>query len=84
MIDTGDAVLHRPTGETWLVAYVAAGGEHLVCCGWPESSAKVADCELVAAATAGGRRLLLERMAAMEGPDSRKAYAARRLAAGGD
>lgn len=44
-IDTGDHVLHGPTGETWIVARVA--GEELTWCGWPEGWAKLADCTLV-------------------------------------
>lgn len=39
---TGDAVLHRPSGEIWVVAYV--DGEYMSWCGWPPGEAKVADC----------------------------------------
>ncbi len=48
-IRTGDTVLHKPSGEKWLVAYVQ--GEYLAWCGWPEGEAKLADCELVRACT---------------------------------
>ena len=41
----GDHVLHRPTGETWVVAY-AEGGD-LVPAGWPPGIARTADCEVV-------------------------------------
>jgi hypothetical protein len=44
MIRTGDIVFHRPSGEMWLVAW--ADDREVVCCGWPESIAKVSDCEL--------------------------------------
>lgn len=44
---SGDTVLHRPSGERWLVAYV--DGDHLSWYGWPEGLASVADCELVKA-----------------------------------
>lgn len=81
-MDTGDVVLHKPTGEKWVVAYVS--GENLCCVGWPESFAKVADCVLVRVATTEERRKLLESMASMQGDrtgyDSRKSYAKHRLA----
>jgi hypothetical protein len=62
-IDTADAVLHRPTGETWLVAFV--DGDRLTPCGWPLSQAALADCELVRAATDEQRIGLLKQMADM-------------------
>ena len=40
----GDTVFHRPTGETWVVAY--AEGEHLAWFGWPDGLAKLSDCEV--------------------------------------
>ena len=48
-IRTGDTVLHKPSGEKWLVAYVQ--GEYLAWCGGPEGEAKLADCELGRACT---------------------------------
>lgn len=48
-IRTGDAVLHKPSGEDWLVAYVQ--GEYLAWCGWPEGEALLTDCELIRACT---------------------------------
>lgn len=62
-IDTADAVLHRPTGETWLVAVV--DGEHLIPCGWPLSRAQLPDCDLLRAATDEQRVKLLHEMADM-------------------
>jgi hypothetical protein len=76
-MDTGDVILHRPTGEQWLVAYVQ--GDRLVCCGWPETAAPVSDCELLEAATPEQRLELLHHMAAMSGSDSRKSHALQRL-----
>ena len=78
LMDTGDAVLHLPTGEARLVAYVH--GETLCCCGWPESFAPVRDCQLIESATPEARLSLLRRMAAMPGRDSRKTFAQARLA----
>jgi len=62
MIDTGDAVKHGPTGETWLVAYVE--GDRLAWCGWPEGFADLADCTLTRKATPEQRIKLLREMAA--------------------
>lgn len=77
-IDTGDAVYHGPSGETWLVAYVE--GDYLTACGWPETRALLTDCTLVRKATPERRRALLREMADMHGDDSRKRYAIRALA----
>lgn len=42
-----DTVLHKPTGETWVVAGVNYETGELVPCGYPfPSVAKIADCEL--------------------------------------
>jgi len=46
---SGDVVLHRPSGEKWVLAY--AEGEEVSACGWPFSIARAADCDLVKAAT---------------------------------
>lgn len=60
-IDTADHVFHRPTGETWLVAY--AEGSFLSPCGWPNCLAKISDCTLVKKATPKERDKLLAEMA---------------------
>ncbi len=78
-IDTGDTVLHQPTGETWTVACVEGG--RLSWCGWPEGTADLADCELTAKATPEQRDETLRQLAATGGDDHRQRYAARRLAA---
>lgn len=41
---TGDHVLHKPSGETWVVAFV--DGDDLAWCGWPNGLARTSDCEL--------------------------------------
>lgn len=76
-IDTGDTVLHKPTGEKWLVACVQDG--RLSWVGWPEGTAALSDCELSARATLESREGLLREMAAIAGDDHRKRYAERRL-----
>lgn len=45
----GDHVLHRPSGEEWLVAYCE--GDDLAWTGWPDGRARTADCDLVRRAT---------------------------------
>ena len=63
MFRAGDAVLHKPSGETWCVAYVEDG--RLCACGWPLSLADVNDCELVRAADDAKHEKLLRDMAEM-------------------
>ncbi len=81
-IDTGDSVLHGPTGETWTVAYVS--GDRLAWCGWPPGEAMLSDCKLVKKATPEYRNKLLHDMASMQpdpgGYDRRKSIAAQLLA----
>jgi hypothetical protein len=79
MIDTGDRVLHGPTGEKWVVAYVQ--DDRLAWCGWPEGSAQLSDCTLIEKATPEYRDELLRAMTEMKGDDARKRYAIQRLAA---
>lgn len=72
-IDTGDTVLHRPTGEEWLVAGVS--GDRLYWCGWPPGRADLADCELVRKATPAEREELLHRLANKPTDDERRRLA---------
>ncbi|MEM7227302.1 MAG: hypothetical protein AAF432_00660 [Planctomycetota bacterium] len=76
-IDTGDTVLHRPTGETWVVAFVQ--GDQLAWVGWPNGRADLADCELVVKAHPTERMELLREMADMRNGDCRRRYARRIL-----
>ena len=69
-IRTGDTVLHTPSGEEWLVAYVQ--GDHLAWCGWPEGEAQLADCVLLEACTDDRHwKLVREIAAARAGARSR-------------
>jgi hypothetical protein len=63
----GDTVRHRPTGETWVLAY--AKGDRIAWSGWPPGEAEAADCELVEAATDAQHRAALEAWAALDGRD---------------
>ena len=78
-IDTADSVLHGPTGETWLVAYVE--GARLAWCGWPEGDANLADCTLTKKATPEQREKLLLEMGYLSSDtsDRRRRYARQRL-----
>jgi hypothetical protein len=76
-IDTGDAVKHGPSGETWVVACV--DGEYLHWCGWPEGDARLSDCTLVRKASVESRRKLLEDIASMHDDCHRKRHAAATL-----
>ena len=74
----GDHVLHRPTGETWVVAYV--DGNDLAWCGWPDGLARTSDCELVKACDDAEHLRMLKQVA--ESKTGRRAsHAQRELAA---
>ena len=70
-IDTADSVLHKPTGERWLVAYVQ--NDRLAWCGWPEGTASLGDCELIETATDEKRVKLLQQMSQTDGARGRYA-----------
>ena len=75
-IDTGDAVRHGPTGETWLVARV--DGDRLAWVGWPPGWADLADCTLMRKATPEQREKLLREIA--DGQHHLAGWARERLA----
>lgn len=74
-IDTGDTVFHRPSRETWLVAFVR--DDRLAWCGWPKGDARVADCLLVEKATESKRAVLLRELADRRDSDMQQWYAQR-------
>jgi len=61
---TGDTVLHKPTGERWVVAFV--DGPRLSWVGWPPGYAKTSDCELVKECGDDESNALLKRLAEMK------------------
>ena len=77
-IDTGDWVVHCPSGEHWVVACV--DGEYLHWCGWPEGDAKLSDCVLTKKASSEYRLKLLNEIASMSGDCHRKRHAIATLA----
>jgi len=70
-IRTGDVVLHRPTGESWLVAYVEEDQKHLAPCGYPFCLAPVSDCVVLERASDDQSFELLLSMSNMSGHDAR-------------
>ncbi len=73
-IDTGDTVLHVPSGETWIVA--GAAGAHLWPCGWPPGRANVSDCVLLIKATPQEKANLQAQLKRMPHDDERRQFAA--------
>ena len=43
----GDQVLHRPTGERWLVAWADPTTNDIAWAGWPNGLARLSDCETI-------------------------------------
>jgi hypothetical protein len=46
-IRCGDHVLHRPSGEEWVVAYADYESGNLAWAGWPDGSARIEDCDRI-------------------------------------
>lgn len=72
----GDHVRHRPSGESWVVAY--QDGEHVGWCGWPAGEALAADCDLIQAVTDTEHLAILRRLE--NGGDKRARMAREALA----
>lgn len=49
MIERGDTVLHRPSGEEWLI--LRADENYVEPAGWPRSRAFATDCTIISKAT---------------------------------
>jgi len=48
-------VLHKPTGETWVVLYADYDSGYLMPMGWPQCEARIEDCGLVEKASESQR-----------------------------
>lgn len=79
-IQCGDSVLHRPSGETWVVAAADHDSDSVMWCGRPEGWALISHCEInrrasrassakLHAELSGLRRRLADRV---YGPDNSK------------
>jgi len=73
---TGDTVTHLPSGESWLVAAVDPTGRDLVCAGWPESMAKISECEVTYRCSDEEHGKLVRHIASIR-PDNRSSYSPR-------
>lgn len=71
---TADIVFHRPSEETWVVAWADEETGDMAPCGWPTCQARIADCDLVKAATDAEFWELVERVAASGRTDAGRAH----------
>jgi hypothetical protein len=69
-------VLHRPTGETWTVAYV--DGDRMSWCGWPPGEAMVSDCDLIERASDALHLDILRQCSEMQDRGDKRCVMARR------
>ena len=53
---TGDAILHKPSGETWVCTWADLATGYLSRLGWPPGEAKISGFELAKAVGDGGDR----------------------------
>ena len=88
-IRTGDTVYHRPTKETWVVAYADYDRDELAWIGWPPGHAKLSDCTLCMSCSDEDHLKELTALSQMQGRgrdvwDYRKSYAIRALKALGE
>jgi hypothetical protein len=74
-IDAGDTVLHRPSGEKWLVACIDVTRTRLSWFGWPEGCAEMSDCDLIKKATPQERVAALRTWADKSTGDFRSVWA---------
>lgn len=71
-----DHVRHRPSGETWVVAWCE--GDDLAWCGRPNGIGRTSDCELTYRASEAEHRALVRQVASVDdsrGPRARRLYA---------
>ncbi len=76
---TGDHVLHKPSGETWVVAYVEDDGRYLAACGWPFSLEPIASFTIEKVVSDEESEKLLQQLAAMHDMDDFRGRYARRV-----
>ncbi len=81
---TGDIVLHRPSGEEWLVAWADHQSGYMAPCGWPTCQAKIADCTIVREADDNDSDKLVDELSRSGRSDAHRAAAIRSLKGGRD
>jgi hypothetical protein len=79
-LDTGDIILHTPTGAFWVVAINE--GHRLTLCGWPLATAEPDHCKLFSKAGPETRLELLHDLARLQ--DRRGEYARAELSRASD
>lgn len=72
---TGDVVFHKPSEETWVVAWADNSTDDMAPCGWPTCMARISDCELVTPATDEKHAALVEQVATSGRTDAHRARA---------
>jgi hypothetical protein len=73
----GDHVLHRPSGERWMVAYADADQDTIAWTGWPDGRANLSDCEVVYRCTDEEHRQAVEQWRAAQDSSRRTNVLAR-------
>ncbi len=68
----GDFVLHRPSGERWLVAYADPDRDDLAWFGWPNGLARLSDCEVVRRCTDDQHAKAVDEWRRSSGDDGRR------------
>ena len=59
---TSDAILHKPSGETWVCAWADPAAGYLSWLGWPPGEAKISNFELAKAVDDEGHRKWLREL----------------------
>lgn len=72
---TADHVFHKPSGETWVVAWADHETGYMAPCGWPECQAMINDCTVIYKATDEESAALARRLADSGRSDSGRALA---------
>lgn len=75
MMRTADHVLHRPSGETWVVGWADHESGRMAPCGWPTCEALISDCEIVKVATDDESAKLVAEFSASGRSDAHRAKA---------
>lgn len=66
----GDQVIHRPSGETWTVAF--ADKDVLAPAGWPDNRAQLSDCEIIVRCSDKEHAAQVAQWSMTTGPDTRR------------
>jgi hypothetical protein len=73
-IKPGDVVMHKPSGEEWIVAALHYSGDELAPVGWPACVVKVKDCVLVESCSVEESEKIVDEWSRMSCEDFRKTW----------